>query len=195
MSSTSLSSPPRSSRPLASSLAVVAGLLRLLPHPPNFTPVGALGLFAGARLAGGRAFALPLLVMAVSDVLLSLIFGYPLWHAGLPWVYASILINVGIGRWLRHTESPWLIGSASLLASAQFFVLTNFGVWATGGLYPPTVAGLMTCYTLAIPFFGWTLLGDVCYSAVFFGAHAWLSRTQFPAERVKEMSLSYDDVG
>src|SRR5262245_33269920 len=136
--------PPGMTRPLATGLAVAAGLLRLVPHPANLTPVGALGLFAGARLRSWHAFALPVLVMAATDAVLYATHGYP----PSAFVYASFLVNVLIGRALTATESPWRIGAASFLCSLQFFLVTNFGVWLTspGPLYPHTPEGLLACY-------------------------------------------------
>ncbi|HLY17166.1 MAG TPA: DUF6580 family putative transport protein [Bryobacteraceae bacterium] len=164
-------------RPLAISLTVLGAVARLLPHPPNFAPVGGMSLYAGARLRGWQALALPLVLMLVTDPLLG---GY---SAATPLIYLSFMINVWIGRRLQSTESPWRIGAACLICSAQFFLLSNFGVWL-GGLYPHTLAGLGLCYTAAIPFFGRTLGADILYSAVLFGLHAWLSRTVLTAERV-----------
>jgi len=165
-------------RPLAMSLTVLGAILRLLPHPPNFAPVGGMSLYAGARLRTWQAFALPLLLMAVTDPLLG---GY---SAATPFIYSSFMISVWIGRRLTATESPLRIGAACLACSVQFFVLTNFGTWLLGTWYAHTWAGLAACYTAAIPFFGRTLAGDLFYSAVLFGLHAWLSRTVRRAERI-----------
>jgi len=164
-------------RPLALSLTVLGALARLLPHAPNFTPVGGMSLYAGARLRGWQAFALPLLLMAVTDPLVG---GYSI---ATPLIYLSFLISVWIGRRLQSTESPLRIGGACVVCSAQFFVLSNFGTWL-GNIYPHTLAGLAACYTAAIPFFGRTLAADLFYGGVLFGLHAWLSRSLRTAERV-----------
>jgi hypothetical protein len=187
--------PPGVGRPLASLLAVAAGLLRLVPHPWNLTPVGALGIFAGARLRSWHAFALPLVVMAATDALLKVPLaqqGFPVVTWVTPFVYGSFLLNVCIGRLLTRTHSTVRIGGASLLASVQFFLVTNFGMWLncafidpTGPTrYAPTVQGLIECYVKAIPFFGGTLAGDLLYCAILFGLHGWLTRRRFAAERV-----------
>jgi hypothetical protein len=164
-------------RPLALSLTVAGAVLRLLPHPPNFTPVGGMSLYAGARLRGWQAFALPLLLLAVTDPLLG---GYSI---ATPFVYLSFMINVWIGRRLQSSESPIRIGAACLLCSAQFYLIADFGTWL-GAFYPHTLAGLWLCYVQAIPFFGRMLAGDLFYAGVLFGLHAWLSRTVRTAERV-----------
>src|ERR1700683_2064740 len=165
-------------RPLALSLTVLGALVRLIPHPPNFAPVGGMSLYAGARLRGWQAFAVPLVLMAVTD---------PLMHEGSysiasPFIYLSFLINVWIGRRLQSTESPFRIGAACLLCSVQFFLVSNFGTWL--GWYSHTWSGLGLCYPQAIPFFGRTLASDLFYSGVLFGLPAWPSRTVSTAERV-----------
>src|SRR5215469_7033548 len=143
----------KNARPLALSLTVLGAVLRLAPHPPNFAPVGGMSLYAGARLRGWQAFALPLLLMAVTDPLLG---GYSI---ATPFIYLSFLINVWIGRRLQLTENPWRIGAASLASSILFFVLSNFGTWL--GWYPRTWTGFTTCYAMAIPYFGRTLASDL----------------------------------
>jgi hypothetical protein len=163
-------------RPLALGLTILSGLARLLPHPPNFTPVGGMSLFAGARLAGWYAYLIPLAMMAVTDVLLYAIQGTPVSMVS-PFVYASFLLNVWIGRHLlARSENPIRIGSAAFLCSLQFFIVTNFAQWLAYDFYPHTATGLAECFTAAIPFFGRTLAGDLASTAVLFGAHAWLSR-------------------
>ncbi|MGA2133641.1 MAG: DUF6580 family putative transport protein [Bryobacteraceae bacterium] len=165
-------------RPLALTLTVVGALARLAPHAPNFTPVGGTSLYAGGRLRGWQAFALPLVLMAVTDPLLG---GYSI---ATPFIYLSFMINVWIGRrWLQSTENPLRIGAACLACSAQFFLIADFGTWL-GNWYPHTLAGLARCYVAAIPFFGRMLAGDLLFAGALFGLHAWLSRSLRTAERV-----------
>jgi uncharacterized protein DUF6580 len=167
---------PTMVRPLAIGLVVAGALARLAPHPWNFTPVGSVSLFAGARLRGWQAFLLPLVLMAITDPLLG---GY---SAATPFIYAAFVMTVWIGRRLQSTASPVRIGLACVASSVLFFVLSNFGTWLAW--YPHTAAGLAQCYTLALPFFGRTLAGDLIYSGVLFGLHAWLSRTISKPERI-----------
>ncbi len=171
-------------RPLALGLTFLGALARLAPHPPNFTPVGALSLFAGARLRDWQAYLVPLLMMAVTDPILAAMYGFPAYSRITPFIYGSFLVNVWIGRWLRASENALRIGSAAVICSLQFFLVTNFAVWAAGRLYPQTWSGLAACYAAALPFLGRTLAGDLVYSAILFGAHAWLSRTVCQPERV-----------
>lgn len=171
-------------RPLALSLALSGALFRLIPHPVNLAPVGALSLFAGARLRGWQSYAVPLIIIAITDPIMGMLLGYPVFTAVTPVVCASFLIYVWIGSRLRATENPWRIGGAALFGAAQFFVISNFGLWASGISYPPTASGLWTCYLVGIPYFGRTLLADLLYTGILFGLHAWLSRRAFPDERV-----------
>jgi len=164
-------------RPLAIGLVVLAALIRITQQW-NFAPVGALSLFAGARLRGWRAWAVPLALMAVTDPLVG---GY---SRATPFVYASFLINVWIGTRLRASESPLKIGGAALLGSLQFFLITNFAVWPGSVMYSQTASGLLACYIAGIPFLWRTLASDLFYSGLLFGLHAWLSRKVVRSERV-----------
>jgi len=165
-------------RSLAAGLTVIAGLARMAQHL-NFAPVGALSLFAGARLRGWQAYALPIVLMAVTDPLLG---GYSI---ATPFVYGSFLISVWMGTKIRETENPLSIGGMALAGSLQFFLISNLPSWLwPGGAYAHNLSGLAACYAAAIPFFRHTLESDLLYTAVLFGAHAWLSRSVAPAERV-----------
>ena len=162
-------------RPLA--LTVVSGFARLLPHPPNFTPVGAMSLFAGAKLPGWQAYLVPLAIMAVTDPLLSLLFGIPGYTHLSPFIYASFMLNVLIGRTLlTRSTGAVRVGAASFLCSLQFFLITNFGVWMGSHFFAQTPAGLAACYTSALPFFGRTMAGDLFFTAVLFGVYHLMSR-------------------
>jgi len=166
------------SRPLAIGLLILGALIRVTQHW-NFAPVGALSLFAGARLRGWQAYLLPLVLMAVTDPLLG---GYSL---ATPLVYSSFLISVWIGSRLRQSENPAWIGAGALAGSVQFFLITNFGSWlAMHNDYPRTLGGIMQCYAAGLPFYWRTLGSDLFYAAVFFGLHAWLSRAVSKRERV-----------
>ena len=165
-------------RPLAIGVIVLGALVRIT-QALNFAPVGALSLFAGARLRGWQAYLLPLVLMAITDPIVG---GYSF---ATPFVYASFLITVWIGTKLRRTENPLWIGAGAVAGSLQFFLITNFASWLA---YPQThgrsVAGLVNCYIAGIPFYGRTLASDVFYAGVLFGLHAWLSRTVARSERV-----------
>jgi hypothetical protein len=163
--------------------AVLAVTIRLVPRYLafreefqwlwNFTAVGALGLFAGARLGSRAAYLVPLGAMFVADLLLLPKLGSLTFHPLMtPVIYASMTLNVAIGRLFRLTSSPvWAVPGA-LLTTAQFFVTTNLAEWAFSGLYPQTFAGLVDCFVAALPFIRGTLIGDMGYSILFFGLFA-----------------------
>lgn len=176
-------------------LIIGAILLRLVPHMPNFAPIGALALFCGAYLPKKYAIIVPLIAMMVSDYMLLYIHPfqgtanfsqlYPvtaLFHAGTFAVWGSVLLIGGIGIWLRTRKSFTNVLSGSLASSVLFFLITNFGFWLTTSLYPKTIEGQMLAYAMALPFFKWTLLGDLFYTGVFFGAY---EAAQLAAKRVK----------
>jgi hypothetical protein len=146
MSSQMQTNESRLAQMCAAGMAVAAGLIRLIPHPFNFTPVAGLGLFGGARLRSWWAYALPLMVMAVSDLLLWAIrghFDYTLLKFVYysPWVYGSFLLAVLCGRWLLRNGSAARIALVSVLVSVQFFLITNFGIWYATSVDPQTIPG------------------------------------------------------
>jgi hypothetical protein len=172
-------------QPVAIALTVGAALLRLAPHPPNFSPIGAAALFGGARLKGWSAYLVPLLAMVATDPILSHMAGYPSYSWASLIVYGCFLINVLLGRtFLANTSNPWRIGAIASAGSLQFFLITNFFVWLQApSLYPHTSSGLAECYVAALPFFGRTLAADLFYSAVLFTAYWALTRsTQLQCE-------------
>jgi hypothetical protein len=152
------------------SILILVALARLLPHPPNFTPVMALALFGGAVFADRRlALLLPLGAMLLSDLFLG-------FHLQMISVYAAFVLAVVLGTMLRERRRPLPIVGATLSASVLFFIVTNFSVWLLDGLYPLTFEGLMASYTAAIPFFRNAVLGDLFYAAVLFGGLALAER-------------------
>lgn len=166
-------------------VVLAAALMRVLPHPWNFTPVAAMALFGGAHFSSRWwAFLAPLGALFLSDAAIEMLYrmgAYP--HAGFESllgravIYAAFALIVGVGFVLRERRtSPLPVAGASLAASTLFFLVTNFAVWAGSGMYPATPAGLAACYVAAIPFFGGTLMGDLFYTAVFFGAFAFMER-------------------
>jgi formate-dependent nitrite reductase membrane component NrfD len=91
-------------------------------------------------------------------------------YSGSLFTYGAFALIVVLGMFtLKKVRVPNLAVSA-LGASVIFFIVSNFGVWLTSGMYPPTFSGLMTCYTAGIPFFHNTILGDLVYTGVLFGA-------------------------
>jgi hypothetical protein len=157
-------------------VVLLAAILRITPHPWNLTPIGAMALFSGAMVKDRRlAFLFPLLALFVGDLFVGL-------HTLIPVVYASFLLNVLIGRFLADHRTVARVGGATFLAALQFFLITNFAVWALLGSFPHTFAGLIACYALGLPLFGNTLAGDALYVTLFFGGLALAEHTS-PALR------------
>ncbi len=174
-------------------MVLLAALSRLLPHPPNFTPVGALALFAGAQFRNRwAAFLAPLAALLLSDTALQLLTGLG-WgsgwlahgtgfYPGMWVVYGATAPVTAVGRLLRrHRSAPAVVGGV-LTGSVLFFLVTNFAWWADYDLYPHTAAGLLESYAAALPFYRWSLLGDACYGAVLFGGLARAER-RYPSLR------------
>ncbi len=164
--------------PAALSLTLAAALVRLVPHPPNFAPIGGMAVFGGARLKGWQAYVIPLLAMLVTDPILSYLHGAPAYSALTPVIYLSFLVNVLLGRiLLARSSNPARIASVALLASTQFFLLTNFAVWlGAEAFYPRSAAGLIGCYVAALPFFARTVLSDLFYTGVLFAAYSLVTK-------------------
>lgn len=161
--------------PLAG-IILAAAVTRLLPHPWNFTPIGAMALFGGARCTSKTAaFLMPLLALFLGDLVLGL-------HKLMPFVYGCFALTVCLGFWVRRNPGVGGIVIASLASSTLFFLVTNFSVWAMFNTYPRDATGLMECYVAALPFFRNGLCGDLFYSAVLFGGLAF-AELRFPKLR------------
>ncbi len=172
---------------ILSIMILLAALSRLLPHPHNFTPIGALALFGAAHFHRKElAFAIPFIAMWISDLLLNnLIYAkaYPEFYTGFMfmgslWVYAAFFGIVLLGFWLLKKVNVSNLFIASISASVLFFLVTNFGSFIIDPMYPKNFVGLISAYTMGIPFFWNTLLGDLFFSGVLFGAFELVRRRQ-----------------
>jgi hypothetical protein len=146
-------------------LICTALLGRVLPHPPNFSPLTAVALFAGAfirpRLA---ALFIPISVLLMSDLYI----GFSWDSVAVYFSFFCILVFSMKGLKIPSTKNACF---SSVLASTFFFIVTNFWVWMDGRLYSRTWDGLIACYTMAIPFFGNSLISDVVFTALLFGCY------------------------
>ncbi|MEI7499408.1 MAG: DUF6580 family putative transport protein [Bacteroidota bacterium] len=165
------------------SVILVAALIRLLPHWPNFTPIAAMALFAGTYFDRKQyAFAIPIAAMFISDLVIGL-------HANMPAVYVSFAITVLIGIAIRNKVNVGSVVLASFSSSVIFFLITNFASWVASPFYPQNATGLAECYIAGLMFFRDTtngfsfflndLLGTTFFSAVFYGAF-FLAQMRFP---------------
>jgi len=161
-------------------LVLLAAVLRILPHPWNFTPIGAMALFSGSVFRDKwQKVLFPLIALFAGDVAVG-------FHKLMFVVYLSFMLSVILGMWIGEDRKPFRIASAALLGAIQFFLFTNFAIWTTFDTYPRTLAGLTACYVAAVPFFWNTLAGDAAYAALLFGGYAlaerYLPRTDHLAE-------------
>jgi predicted permease len=161
-----------------SAMILIAAVSRLIPHPWNLTPVAAIALFGGAQFLDRRsAFVVPFAALLLTDLVLGF---YPMMFL----TYVCFGATVLIGRTLRQNRTVSKIIFASVAASWLFFLVTNFGCWLTMAEYSKDLTGLAACYSMAIPFFRNTLIGDMFFSGVLFGSFA-LSEKFFPALRAR----------
>ena len=136
-------------------LIIIFGVTcRLIPHPPNFSPVTTIALFSGLNFTDKKiAFLVPILILFLSD----LIIGISVINL---FVYSGFLAVVFLGTRVRSIKF-----SNILLSSFIFFLISNFGVWVIG--YPKNIEGLLLCYSMAIPFFGYSIAGDLFFGYLF----------------------------
>lgn len=166
-------------------LSVTSIFLRLLPHAPNFAPIGALALFVGVYTTRRWLFLSPLAVMFLSDVFV----GFYDWKTMFV-VYLGFLAYVLIGRIVKDNKSIFTIIGGTFAGALLFYLTTNFAVWAFSGMYPHTLQGLILCYEMALPFFRNTLMGDIFYVGVFVGSYE-LAFKMFPILLQKTRSILY----
>lgn len=146
---------------LAVALVAIGVIFRLLPHEANFAPVAALSLLAGALLGWRYALAVPLGIMLISD----LVIGF---YSSMAFTWLGFLLIAAFGMLFRKSSLTKRVVLGSLGSAVIFFVVSNLGVWLMSGMYQLNLAGLVECFTLALPFFRATLLSDIVYSGVFF---------------------------
>ncbi|NIG55711.1 DUF6580 family putative transport protein [Chitinophaga sp. Cy-1792] len=164
---------------------LLAAVSRLLPHPPNFAPMLAIGIFGGALFAKKIwAFIIPIASIWISDLLINNIvyaayFDHFVWfYDGFYWQYAvyaivPLLSALLFGKTIKVSR----IALMGIGAGILFFLVSNFGVWAGTNMYPHTSNGLLTCYIMGLPFLKGTILSNLFYSGILFGAYYVVERT------------------
>lgn len=160
-------------------LILVAAFSRIIPHPHNFTPVGGIAVF-GSYFLGRNiwAFLVPLFSLWLSDLFINNIIypvQYPQYYEGFTlfgsfWVYGSFLLMIPLAWGLLSSFSVPKLALTGFSTASLFFLITNFGSWLNNPVYPQNFSGLLTSYAAGLPFFQNTLLGDISYLIILFGA-------------------------
>ncbi len=161
------------------SLIAIAALSRLIPHPANFTAMGAIALFGGAKLAKDwKAFLIPVAALWLSDLAINNILyaqyydSFAFFTEGFMYMASALILAVILGRFILQSPSFLKVIGASLGSSVLFFLISNLGVWASAtSPYPASIPGLLLCYETAIPFFRNEFLSTLLFSGVLFGAY------------------------
>ncbi|MBI4370251.1 MAG: hypothetical protein HY547_08490, partial [Elusimicrobia bacterium] len=155
---------------LYAGLVLLGALARILPHPPNFTPTGAMAFFAGNKIKNRLlGILIPLGILALSDIVRG-------WHSTLLFVYGSFVITWALGRFLGSSAMGRSMGLAA--SSLIFFALSNLGVWLTTSLYPHTMSGLALCYGAALPFLTNELAANVLFGGAFYAVAGAVERRE-----------------
>lgn len=168
-------------------IILAAAFSRVIPHMPNFSPLGAIAVFAAAHFADRRlSLVIPIAATWLSDLFLNNVIyatagqSFAWFYPGFYWQYAAyvIIALMSLGVFRRGLTLTKIV-SASLMSGLAFFAVSNFGVWLSGSLYPHNLSGLVACYTAALPFYQGTLLGDTAYGLALFGGF-FLVQRYFP---------------
>lgn len=182
--------------------------LRILPHPANFAPMGSASIFSGAKLSKRYIFLFVLLAAFITDYALLYINPFseqilnlskihsPLdaLHSTTFFVYLSFMISAALGLMLRGKKFGWLkLGALSLTSATLFFLITNFGVWATGS-YARGLSGLTMSYEMGLPFFKATLASELFYSFSIFGLYRLAVKLKLSDVRKRDLKLSVEKV-
>lgn len=162
----------------------IAAFSRIIPHTLNFSPLAALGLFGAAHFAKKwQAIIIPLLATWLSDLFINNVIysqyydGFTWFYQGFYWQYLSYILITLLGLLLFHKKiSVARTLSGSLMATAVFFIISNFGCWIGNPAFAPDFSGLTACYIAGIPFLKGTMLGDLFYTSVLFGGYYLLQK-------------------
>jgi hypothetical protein len=175
---------------LLTALILLCAFSRIIPHIPNFSPLGAIGLFGAAHFSKKwQAFLIPIAATWLSDLFINNVI-YAQYYPKFTWFYEGfycqygsylIITLTGLGI-LNKINIPKVL-TGTLASTAIFFLVSNFGCWIGSTTYPQNFGGLITCYAAGIPFLKGTLLGDLFYSGVLFGTFA-LAQYKFPVLRL-----------
>ena len=178
-------------------IILLAAFTRIMPHPPNFSPMAAIGLFGAAHFAKKwQAFFIPLIGIWVSDLVInnyvySSSSSNIVWfYSGFYWQYISYILIIFAGLFIfnRGISLTKMFGGM-ISSSGIFFLVSNFGVWAGGTMYPKNFGGLITCYAAGVPFIHNTIISDVLFTTVLFGTY-YLLQVEYSSLKIKPLKYS-----
>ena len=178
-------------------IILLAAFTRIMPHPPNFSPMAAIGLFGAAHFAKKwQAFFIPLIGIWISDLVInnyvysSSSSNFVWFYSGFYWQYISYILIIFAGLFIfnRGISLTKMFGGM-ISSSGIFFLISNFGVWAGGTMYPKNFGGLITCYTAGVPFIHNTIISDVLFTTVLFGTY-YLLQVEYSSLKIKPLKYS-----
>ena len=143
-------------------ISIILALGRLIPHPPNFTPILAAAIVAPYIINNKWvSIAVPLTAMLIADLFIG-------FHSYILWVYGAIALSTLFSFALKKFGRMYIqLGIMAVLSSLIFFVITNFAVWLVWDFYPKTFDGLILCYAAGLPFLRNTLMSTILYTGFF----------------------------
>ena len=178
-------------------IILLAAFTRIMPHPPNFSPMAAIGLFGAAHFAKKwQAFFIPLIGIWVSDLVINNYVysssspNFVWFYSGFYWQYISYILIIFAGLFIfnRGISLTKMFGGM-ISSSGIFFLVSNFGVWAGGTMYPKNFGGLITCYAAGVPFIHNTIISDVLFTTVLFGTY-YLLQVEYSSLKIKPLKYS-----
>lgn len=171
-------------------LIVFAAFSRIIPHMPNFSPLGAIGIFGAAYFSKRwQALLVPILATWLSDLFINNVIyaqyypSFTWFYEGFYWQYVSYILIVLFGMLIFKKVNLKNVFVGALGSSLIFFMVSNFGCWIGSATYPQNFTGFTECYLMGIPFFKGTLLGDLFYCGVLFASFE-LARREIPVLRM-----------
>jgi len=178
-------------------IILLAAFTRIMPHPPNFSPIAAIGLFGAAHFAKKwQAFFIPLIGIWVSDLVInnyvySSSSSNIVWfYSGFYWQYISYILIIFAGLFIFNRGISLTKTFGGMISSSGiFFLVSNFGVWAGGTMYPKNFGGLITCYAAGVPFIHNTIISDVLFTTVLFGTY-YLLQVEYSSLKIKPLKYS-----
>ena len=178
-------------------IILLAAFTRIMPHPPNFSPMAAIGLFGAAHFAKKwQAFFIPLIGIWVSDLVInnyvySSSSSNIVWfYSGFYWQYMSYILIIFAGLFIFNRGISLTKTFGGMISSSGiFFLVSNFGVWTGGTMYPKNFGGLITCYAAGVPFIHNTIISDVLFTTVLFGTY-YLLQVEYSSLKIKPLKYS-----